>query len=191
MDFRNNMNTPREMVDNDMLLRILAENEQTSACYGGNGRNSQNGQRRRESSCGCGGSRGSNQGRSSRDSRQTEAPRSCGCKNHSPQAEPYEARDQRSGGIDRGRCGCAGNQASEQNVSSGAEGCSSCGNREKCGGMAGFPIAMAYVPWQIWRNLIECDEEALKTGTIFNELNLPWYQSACSTGGCSRCGEGR
>lgn len=190
MDFRNNTNTPREMVSDDMLLRILAENEQTSANYGGNGRNTQNNQRRRESSCGCG-NRGANQGRMARENRQVETSRGCGCKNHTPQNEVYETRESRNSGDNRRGCSCGSNTASEQNISFGTEGCSSCGNREKCGGMAGFPIAMAYVPWQIWRNLIECDDEALKTGTIFNDLNLPWNQSACNQSGCNRCGENK
>ena len=34
-----------------------------------------------------------------------------------------------------------------------------------------FPLAMAYVPWQEWREI--CDlEKALCQGTIFQELNL-------------------
>lgn len=43
-------------------------------------------------------------------------------------------------------------------------------NRDSCDNM---PIAMAYVPWQIWRDI--CDaEKALHMGTIFQELNLPF-----------------
>mgnify|MGYP003430680604 len=34
-------------------------------------------------------------------------------------------------------------------------------------------LAMAYVPWQTWRDI--CDaEKALHMGTIFQELNLPF-----------------
>lgn len=35
------------------------------------------------------------------------------------------------------------------------------------------PIAMAYVPWQKWRMLYE-SKEALKRGTLFKELDLPF-----------------
>lgn len=36
-----------------------------------------------------------------------------------------------------------------------------------------FPIAMAYVPWQKWRNIYEpC--KALQIGTIFEELDKPF-----------------
>ncbi|MBE6021638.1 MAG: spore coat associated protein CotJA [Cellulosilyticum sp.] len=36
-----------------------------------------------------------------------------------------------------------------------------------------MPIAMAYVPWQQWRMIYE-PKEALKRGTIFKELDLPF-----------------
>ena len=35
------------------------------------------------------------------------------------------------------------------------------------------PLAMAYVPWQEWRDIYET-EKALHCGTIFKELNLPF-----------------
>ena len=37
-----------------------------------------------------------------------------------------------------------------------------------------MPLAMAYVPFQVWRDLYQPDE-ALQAGTIFKELNLPFY----------------
>lgn len=39
--------------------------------------------------------------------------------------------------------------------------------------LANMPIAMAYVPWQQWRKIYE-PKEALKRGTIFKELDLPF-----------------
>lgn len=36
-----------------------------------------------------------------------------------------------------------------------------------------MPIAMAYVPYQQWKNIYE-PNEALKRGTIFKELDLPF-----------------
>lgn len=35
------------------------------------------------------------------------------------------------------------------------------------------PLAMAYVPWQIWRDIYET-EKGFHCGTIFKELNLPF-----------------
>lgn len=44
-----------------------------------------------------------------------------------------------------------------------------------------LPIAMAYVPWQKWRNLCKpCN--ALRMGTIFEDLYKPFY----GRGGCNR-----
>ena len=45
--------------------------------------------------------------------------------------------------------------------------------------MKGMPIAMAYVPWQKWQMIYE-PKEALKRGTIFKELDLPFE----ATKGC-------
>lgn len=44
-----------------------------------------------------------------------------------------------------------------------------------------MPLAMAYVPWQKWQNI--CDaEKGFCNGTIFQDLNLPFY----GTGGVLR-----
>ena len=53
---------------------------------------------------------------------------------------------------------------------------------EECGhadnAMEGMPLAMAYVPWQHWKDTYEpC--KALKIGTIFPELNLPFMERSC------------
>lgn len=42
-----------------------------------------------------------------------------------------------------------------------------------------FPIAMAYVPWQDWKNIYEI-ENGFQYGTIFCELNKPFT----GRGGC-------
>lgn len=54
-----------------------------------------------------------------------------------------------------------------------------------CGGgncVDNFPLAMAYVPMQQWRELF-CPEEALSNGTLFKELIFPWYPTNCSSRG--------
>lgn len=38
----------------------------------------------------------------------------------------------------------------------------------------GMPLAMAYVPWQCWENIYEANQ-GLKQGTIFADLDLPFY----------------
>lgn len=61
-------------------------------------------------------------------------------------------------------------------------------NRYKGGnyrsGFSDMLIAMAYVPWQMFRNLYELDR-ALQIGTIFAELDKPF------TGRGGKCNERR
>lgn len=46
-----------------------------------------------------------------------------------------------------------------------------------------LPLAMAYVPRQKWRNAYS-PEEALSRGTLFAELDLPFYPpKVCGCGG--------
>ncbi|CUX33924.1 spore coat associated protein CotJA [Clostridium sp. C105KSO13] len=46
---------------------------------------------------------------------------------------------------------------------------------------APLAIAMAYVPWQKWRDVMK-PHEAIRRGTIFKELSLPFH----GRGGCNR-----
>ena len=53
---------------------------------------------------------------------------------------------------------------------------SQCGHNMMQSGMweQNYPVAMAYVPWQYFKNVYE-PEKALQIGTIFPELNKPFY----------------
>ena len=42
-----------------------------------------------------------------------------------------------------------------------------------------YPLAMAYVPWQEWKNVM-CAAEGLEKGTIYSDLVLPFY--GCNKG---------
>lgn len=44
--------------------------------------------------------------------------------------------------------------------------------------LSGMPIAMAYVPWQRWRQTYSL-EQGLNRGTIFPELDLPFVMGRC------------
>lgn len=44
--------------------------------------------------------------------------------------------------------------------------------------LTGMPIAMAYVPWQRWRQTYSL-EQGLSRGTIFPELDLPFVMGRC------------
>lgn len=46
-------------------------------------------------------------------------------------------------------------------------------------GVDSMALAMQYVPWQHWKQ-VYCPEEGLQYGTIFPELNKPFYgKGAC------------
>lgn len=45
--------------------------------------------------------------------------------------------------------------------------------------MFGFPLAMAYVPWQPWCNLYST-EQALNKGTLFQDLDLDFMGRRCN-----------
>lgn len=44
-------------------------------------------------------------------------------------------------------------------------------------------LAMVYSPVQEWQNLY-CEEEGFMEGTIFKELNKPFYGPKCTGGSC-------
>ena len=59
------------------------------------------------------------------------------------------------------------NQYQEQNCSKGRRMANSDSGQE-------MEIAMAYVPWQFFQSIYEPDK-ALQVGTVFPELNKPFY----------------
>ena len=50
-------------------------------------------------------------------------------------------------------------------------------------GLEGYPLASVYAPLQEFRNLYD-KETALKEGTLFAELNLPFMGRSVTKGGC-------
>lgn len=48
---------------------------------------------------------------------------------------------------------------------------------EKCSDR-GMPLAISSVPMQVWR-MVYSPEKALKSGTMFAELNLPFMGGGC------------
>lgn len=48
-------------------------------------------------------------------------------------------------------------------------------------GLYEYPLAMAYAPYQNWRNIYK-EDTALQRGTIFSELDLPFEGKNCRKG---------
>ena len=111
------------------------------------------------------------------------APRSaCGCEQH--ENENARCLDER---IQRDRCGNGDVCLIDERPRYERCGCGAPG-REHSFGLRGYPLASVYSPLQEFHELYD-PETALKRGTIFKELDLPFY------GGCSdsegKCGGGR
>ncbi len=177
------MNTPRDRIDDEMLLRLLRENEPVAAMYGNCGRR-QNGRRQNN-----GTERAENrEGRRSGEERTG----GCGCRNNSStrrnrNMESREARRTSCGDEESSESHCEHNHTECGDTSSRSDSCNeSCINHPR---MCGFPLAMAYVPEQEWEGIMD-DEEALRRGTLFEKLDLPWYHSACDDEG-GKCGDKR
>lgn len=54
-----------------------------------------------------------------------------------------------------------------------------CGKNECDDALRGLPLAMAYVPWQCYSNVFECEYESLSHGTIFKDLVLEFKGRSC------------
>lgn len=140
MDYRKNSHTPRDMVDDEMLMRLLDEPEPFMGQYG----RTQN--RHQSNSCGCRNRNRSTRPTPYRMSRQEDIP---------PQYENM-------GSCSHKECSCDDKESCMVN---------SCLN--------GYSLAMAYCPDQEFDNLFEVDE-ALSHGTLFRELEFPFYP-ACES----------
>lgn len=69
-------------------------------------------------------------------------------------------------------CGCGGRNTN------------GCGER-RTWGVEGYPLASMYAPLQNFDKLYD-EKTALKKGTIFSELDLPFMGESVYRGGCNR-----
>jgi len=65
--------------------------------------------------------------------------------------------------------------------------CDLCRDTDRSPKLEGFPLAMVYSPFQEWEHIYEA-EEALKRGTIFKKLDLPFYGPTCTSCNCNKHG---
>ena len=62
--------------------------------------------------------------------------------------------------------------------------CNMAGDNRLSWGLTGYPLAMVYSPIQEFRDMYEIDT-ALRQGTVFKELDLPFMGMTVTRGGCS------
>ena len=210
MNFNEDYRTPRDRVSSEMRSQSrnscgCGENSEhstrESSC--GCARSTENSAR--NSSCGCSRSTENTTHNSNcgceRNSERTTRNNSCGCvrstenttHNSNCGCERSSERTTRNS-----TCGCERNSRSSENST-----CNSCstnrsGNVSRStrncpntvcttipveeGCVDEYPIAMAYVPMQQWRELYD-PMSGISHGTIFRELDLPWYPTNCGKNG--------
>ena len=61
---------------------------------------------------------------------------------------------------------------------------SHCQNEDYANNSFNYALAMVYSPKQEWQN-IYCEEEGFIAGTIFKELDKPFYGAKCHGGTCN------
>ena len=61
--------------------------------------------------------------------------------------------------------------------------CNMTNERRMSWGLTGYPLAMVYSPIQEFRDMYEIDA-ALRQGTVFKELDLPFMGMTVTKGGC-------
>lgn len=88
----------------------------------------------------------------------------------------YTRYNRNMGSYQNPQCGCGGTPVLE----AGKEDHCDKDDFDKC--LDKLPIAMAYVPFQKWRKVLDASA-GLAIGTIFEELHKPWYGSKCGTRG--------
>ena len=74
-------------------------------------------------------------------------------------------------------CNNNGKGQCENNCLTNKSNCLSCKNMQymqNCQCLNDLPLAIAYVPWQKWKNVM-CAKDGIEHGTIFADLVLPFH----------------
>lgn len=194
MDYRKDMRTPKDRVDDELLARLLRETDELIAGCG-----CESDRRPRKSGCTARRDDGDN--------------RSCGCGNNRNDRENVfgcsnSRKDRRDDDRPNISLGCGQNRADRRNDRDNGCGCGEyrrddrdngcCESRrdENCGCIdhhslsiqtQGLPLVMSYCPDHEFHELYE-DEEALHSGTLFRGLNFSFYGSKCGNKSDKKCG---
>ncbi len=113
--------------------------------------------------CGCGIDMGSNM-QSRERTENTDNHGNCGCENSNMRTtERNSCHMCERMQVEQSECGCERNDAD-------ADSCD-----------FNYSLAMVYSPNQEWQNLY-CEEEGMMAGTIFKELDKPFYGAKCHGG---------
>ena len=81
--------------------------------------------------------------------------------------------------LEKMSCGCADHREVERSDMQG------CNMGRHSWGLENYPLAMVYSPLQKFCDLYDLDD-ALESGTLFKELDLPFKGESVAKGGCCR-----
>lgn len=149
MDYRNNYNTPRDRIDDSLLSELLNQRDPISDGTADFGCNNGCG-------CGCG---AAEMRTSTRCGTHTE----CALNRNSQPMCGFTSSQRRYTRRDI--------QSRQEDNPSQPAPCEKCMKDSR---LKGYPLSMVYAPDQEWTELYDI-EEALHIGTLFRELNFPFY----------------
>ena len=176
MNYCDENSTPRDRISAELFFSEYGTEMRTSGCGCGNtARTAQT----RTTGCGCANAARTAQARTT----------GCGCANAARTAETRTtgcgcANAARTAPTRTSGCGCGCGETSrtaQTRSGSGRNAGDGCPDRR----IPAPSLAMAYVPMQQWRDILDC-EDALANGTLFGELVLPFYPTPCNNEGCQR-----
>ena len=180
----NDVRSPRDRVDGELLRRLLGENcgcgeddgcgcgnarggERMEQGRSGNVRSIESRRDTRNDGCGCGETRGMESRRDTRND-------GCGCNRNTRGGE----RDMRRSPYDSDRGGMRA-RGERENCETDED-----HHHHECGenGVEGRSLAIVYSPVQHWREMYD-PQTALSRGTMFRELDLPFRGDGISARG--------
>ena len=165
MEHRKEYGSPRDILDDALLQRVLSEmaNDDSRKC----------GER---TGCGC--------QHAERNNVPQRVPEhhACGCRDTGSMSRP-----------ERQPCSCSRNRNQIQPRQEIQQNETCCYQEDSCISGKGVPtlqglsLAMVYSPNQAWEGILE-PEDALARGTLFSGLLFPWYPSRCHESRDCGCG---
>lgn len=181
MDYRNDNRTPRDRVDDEFFRSLLREEDEMEDPRNTRGKDRTSDTRMTNASMNENHSHNSRM--SGRNSRMNNSCMNDSCSRNSRMNESYSRNSRMNDRMQRScqQDDCERNSCMRERMSNCAKNCPTSTWGNDC--LSDYPLGMVYVPSQVFRNTKETTD-ALHNGTIFCELDLPFYHAGCKGGTC-------
>lgn len=176
MDYRNDNRTPRDRVDDEFFRSLLREEDEANEPRNTRGRERSN--NTRMTNAGVHENCSNDPRMSGRNSRMNNSCMNDSCSRSSRMNDSCSQNPRMN---DRMQRNCQQNNCERKRMSNCATNCPTATWGNDC--LADYPLGMVYVPSQVFRSLMGT-ADALHNGTIFCELDLPFYHAGCKGGNC-------